>query len=195
MNLLKDTSYLKTGTKIQQAAYKSLESLDLFNFLKKYSPILAGTIPLGIDVEGSDLDIICEAENLPEFEDLLINKFQNQDEFKSYLTKVRGVDSVVVQFYAEGFHFEIFAQNAKSCEQYAVVHMVIEKRLLDILGPSGVKDIKNLKTKGLKTEPAFCKCLGINGDPYEALYELRLLTNEELLDFVKNSKLKFFKKG
>jgi hypothetical protein len=31
----------------------------LFDILLAYDPVLAGTIPLDVDVPGSDLDIIC----------------------------------------------------------------------------------------------------------------------------------------
>ncbi|XDD50083.1 DUF4269 domain-containing protein [Leptospira sp. WS92.C1] len=40
--------------------------------------------------------------------------------------------------------------------------------------------IKDLKRKGWKTEPAFCNLLHIREDPYQFLYDLRLLSDNEL---------------
>ena len=41
-------------------AFKFLSKLSLF---KEFYPLVSGTIPLGIDVEGSDLDILMECRN------------------------------------------------------------------------------------------------------------------------------------
>lgn len=57
---MKTFADLQTGTHSQQLAYRLLTELDLMNALKHYSPVLCGTIPLGIDIPSSDLDVICD---------------------------------------------------------------------------------------------------------------------------------------
>ena len=54
--------YLENGNEKQKRAYKVLSKYQIFEKLKDYSPILAVTIPIEIDIEGSDLDIICEVD-------------------------------------------------------------------------------------------------------------------------------------
>jgi hypothetical protein len=61
-------SYLLRGHERQRAAFRALQALDIFAVLHEYHPLLAGTVPLDADVEDSDLDIICEARDLGEFE-------------------------------------------------------------------------------------------------------------------------------
>jgi hypothetical protein len=52
--------YLKEGNDRQKKAYEVLLKYKIFEKLSNYSPLLAGTVPIEIDIEGSDLDIICE---------------------------------------------------------------------------------------------------------------------------------------
>lgn len=141
---------------------------------------------MNINIEDSDLDIICEAKDLSLFEKKLRVHFGHFENYKSYYIEVRGVHSLVCEFFAYDFQYEVFAQNVRTSEQYAVVHMDIEKRILDILGETAVKDIRELKRSGLKTEPAFCKYLNIDGDPFDALYELAKLCKNELELYLKN---------
>jgi hypothetical protein len=47
--------------------------------------------------------------------------------------------------------------------------MLIEHRLLLKHGEAFKNKVIELKQNGLKTEPAFAKLLGIEGDPYEEL--------------------------
>jgi len=49
--------YLKNGNERQKRAYEVLLKYKIFEKLSNYSPVLAGTFPIEIDVEGSDLDI------------------------------------------------------------------------------------------------------------------------------------------
>ena len=39
------------------------------------------------------------------------------------------------------------------------------------MGPAFKEQIRGLKRNGLKTEPAFAKLLGLNGDPYRAVLD------------------------
>ncbi|GAA2327881.1 hypothetical protein GCM10009853_101140 [Glycomyces scopariae] len=64
--------YLKKGNEKQKRAFEVLAKYKLFEKLKDYSPILAGTIPIEIDIEASDLDIICEVKNESDFIEFFI---------------------------------------------------------------------------------------------------------------------------
>ena len=63
----KNIEYLKHGNERQKLAFYEIRHHGIFEILEKYNPILTGTIPIGIDLPESDLDIICECENHSEF--------------------------------------------------------------------------------------------------------------------------------
>lgn len=66
-NHWKDVSYLKFGTERQKDAYASLREARVLDLLSNYDATLVGTIPLDIDLPGSDLDIVCMASDLGVF--------------------------------------------------------------------------------------------------------------------------------
>lgn len=67
----KDLQYLLHGSEKQRQAYHVIKSLGVMDKLQPYDPFLVGTIPIGIDLEHSDLDIICCVKELSTFEMLL----------------------------------------------------------------------------------------------------------------------------
>jgi len=48
--------------------------------------------------------------------------------------------------------------------------MVIEHLIMEQF-PNIRREVIHLKKQGYKTEPAFCKILGLDGDPYDSLIE------------------------
>ncbi len=98
----RDISYLARGNARQQKAYRALQSLDLFNILRAYAPVLAGTVPLGIDIEGSDLDIICEAHELAAFERAVSDAFAAREGFRIEWLAVKGMPTVLARFAFDG---------------------------------------------------------------------------------------------
>ncbi|GAA4301039.1 DUF4269 domain-containing protein [Nibribacter koreensis] len=168
--------YLKTGTPKQQEAYKVLTHYSIIEYLQPFSPILAGTIPIDIDIENSDLDIICYWHHSDEFKVTLSKSFNRYKDFRIVDKMVREQRTVIATFKVENFEIEIFGQNTPSQEQYAYRHMVIENHLLLSRGDQFRQTIRDLKVQGFKTEPAFAQALGLQGDPY-----LELLKEEEKL--------------
>jgi hypothetical protein len=55
-----DIACLQTGTPRQRQAHAVLLSLNLPTALNDFDPVLAGTVPLAIDVAGSHLDLSYE---------------------------------------------------------------------------------------------------------------------------------------
>jgi len=51
--------YLNSGNDKQKWVYRVLIGHHVFEKLQRFDPILTGTIPINIDVQASDLDIIC----------------------------------------------------------------------------------------------------------------------------------------
>lgn len=164
--------YLRSGTPRQQAAYTALVRLGLFETLRKYSPLLAGTIPLDIDLPGSDLDIICEAHDLDAFAADVRATYGHHDSFALRARDKDGLSAVVASFTGEGFAIEIFAQPLPVTSQNAYRHMMVEARLLALGGPDFRDAVRRLKAQGMKTEPAFAHLLRFSGDPYTKLLDL-----------------------
>jgi|SRR5690625_1407844 len=166
--MFRTIDYLQFGNDKQKRAYKAIQSLHLMNNLKEFTPILCGTIPLGIDVNSSDLDIIMKIDNFPRFEEKIRKLYGKYDNFQIKHTNIRGRRVVKANFFYQGFEFELFGQPQPVLEQYAYSHMIIEQSLLEKI-PNLKEKVINLKKNGYKTEPAFCKVLGISGDPYDNL--------------------------
>ncbi|WP_370895768.1 DUF4269 domain-containing protein [Chryseobacterium gossypii] len=164
--------YLKNGNERQKRAYEVLSESRLFEKLKKYSPVLAGTIPLGIDVEGSDLDIICEVN--PRLEDdfvadLALNEaVPENSRVRIERMIINGEKSIIVNFMLDEFPVEIFGQNKPVTGQNAYRHMIAEYKILKEKGRHFKQKIIELKKKGIKTEPAFGMLLNLQ-NPYEDL--------------------------
>ncbi len=172
MHDFKNIEYLKSGNERQKQAYKELKKLRIFEILKKYNPILAGTIPIDIDLPTSDLDIICECVNHAEFKACLSNEFSAKKDFKVYSMIQNGIKATIVKFKTDHFLFEIFGQNVPTEKQNAYRHMIIENKILNSKGQEFKFKIRKLKSEGFKTEPAFAQLLGLNGNPYEELLKM-----------------------
>jgi hypothetical protein len=175
---------LAHGSAVQRAAHRALTAAGVMRTLSSYTPVLAGTIPLGIDVAGSDLDVICEAHDLAAFERALRGAFGACPGFAVERAVVRGVPACIASFTAGGFPVEVFAQPRPVREQDAVRHLRMEARVLAAAGADGLRAIRELRSGGLKTEPAFAAFLGLAGDPYEAVLGLERLDDEALLGLV-----------
>ena len=167
-----DIGYLLNGTPRQQAAYHVLQGLQIFEILQDFTPVLAGTIPLGIEIPSSDLDILCEAHDADAFEYRVTTAFSGRTGFQIKSEMVDGLPTTIVNFEADRFPIEIFAQPPPVIQQNAYRHMVVEARLLAIGGPNAANEIRKLKQKGLKTEPAFAEYFRLSGDAYATLLAL-----------------------
>jgi len=172
MTDFKNIEYLKSGNPRQIKTYDTLTKLNIFKKLKAFNPILVGTIPIEIDIEESDLDIICHCNNHSKFLDLLTKTYGNEENFTTKIKSIGGIKSVICRFESNGFEIEIFAQNIPTEEQNAYKHMIIEHKILKEKGDEFKEKIIKLKKAGLKTEPAFAKLLGIVGDPYMQLLKI-----------------------
>lgn len=160
--------YLLRGSAIQQKGHKSLIESGVFHVLEKYDPVLAGTLPLNIFIDGSDLDILCYAPDLSAFENDVLH-FSRFDDFSIHKRPVKDIPSVISRFIFQGFEFELFGQPVPTCGQTAYRHLVVEHAILQREDENFLNKIIVLKKSGLKTEPAFAHVLNLPGDPYEAL--------------------------
>ena len=164
--------YLQLGTHRQRAAFGTLTSHRVMEVLLAYDPILVGTVPIGIDLEGSDLDVICCFGDRQAFLEAVIAGFQNAAGFSIRTHMHQGTWSVIANFRLDDFDIEVFGQAIPTRRQLGYRHMLIEHRLLLQHGEPFRQNILALKRQGLKTEPAFAVALGLEGDPYMALLEL-----------------------
>lgn len=163
----KNIDYLKDGNKIQRKSCQILQELDIMEYLKEYDPLLTGTIPIEIDIEGSDLDIVCSVKNFDEFEKKVSERYGKLEDYR--VRKVE--DSIVINFYYEKMEIELYGNDRASDMQNAYLHMLVEAKLLELGGRELRREIIELKKSGIKTEPAFCRVLGVEGNPYENMLD------------------------
>jgi len=178
----KSLHYLRTGSPRQQRAYTTLEASGLWHLLSEFSPALAGTVPLGIDITTSDLDVLCEVPEAAQarFAALLRVHFKARPGFRLAQRRIGGHATTVCGFGYESEEIEVFGQALPVAQQHGWRHLLVEHAVLVAGGEAWRAAVRALKQQGLKTEPAFAQLLGLPGDPYAALLALEGLPAAEL---------------
>jgi len=175
-----DLEPLRNGGPRQRRAVLVLEGLAIFERLAEFRPALAGTLPLPIHTEASDLDVLCEVHDPAAFV-RAAGAYAGQPEYAVQQAHVRGVPSTVVNFRAEEFAVELFGQPVPVAAQHGWRHLQVEARVLALAGEAAIATITQWKREGLKTEPAFARYLGLPGDdPYLAVLALEGQDDEAL---------------
>lgn len=168
--------YLQYGNNKQRQVYSILMNNQILSKLKRFDPILVGTIPINIDIENSDLDIICCFADKQEFQKSITDNFSNERSFTIREQPSLGTLAIIANFFLDGFEIEIFGQSIPTKQQFAYRHLLIEHNLLNKNEEKFRQQIIELKRQGYKTEPAFALVLGLIGDPYTEL--LKFETND-----------------
>lgn len=163
--------YLRKGNAVQRKCYRVLVQTNVIAILSPFGPVVVGTIPVGVDIPGSDIDILCRTADFGALRNLLKKYFKNYPGFSYFQIVQRGIPALVCSFKAGNMEVEIFAQDVPVTEQNGYRHMVTEYELLKIYGDWLRRKVVELKLSGLKTEPAFSCALDLKGDPYTAVLE------------------------
>jgi Domain of unknown function (DUF4269) len=178
-----DFSYLQYGTARQREAYACLQELGVMTTLKEFHPTLVSTICIDIDVETSDLDVICQFNDCRAFSECLRTTYKDYPHFVLSPLDPQ-TSAVVARFESDGFLVEVFGQPLPVWRQNAYRHLTIMARLLSFGGDSLREAVRELKRRGVKSEAAFASCLGLGGDPYLALFALESLCDSEIAEMV-----------
>jgi len=158
--------YLKNGNERQRAAYRTLTENSVFERLQVFSPLLTGSIPINIDIDESDLDIVCYWEKKDAFANTLRREFGQVHGFNLREQVINDYETVLASFHLNEFEIEIFGQNIPTRQQNAYRHMIVEYKLLCERDEAFRQKIIDLKKQGYKTEPSFAIALELSGNPY-----------------------------
>lgn len=156
-----------------------IDQLGLIAALTDFDPVVIGTPPLGIAIEDSDIDIACSASDLSVFAVHAREKFEHFDAFEIHEIQHLAEPACVAKFHALNWDIELFCQTMPTREQWGVRHFHIEQRLLKLF-PVLKSKVITLKQDGMKTEPAFAQLLGLKGDPYTAMLELEIMSDDDI---------------
>ncbi len=177
----RNIEYLRNGNDIQKKAYQALTESGILAILRDFDPIVVGTIPINIDIPGSDIDIVCNVLDINAFQTLVRSSFSK---YNSFTDRIKEDGEVfVASFKFNNLEIEIYASDKLSTLQNGYRHMLIEERILSIAGEDFRNKIISLKKNGYKTEPAFGILLKLES-PYQDLLQLYNLSDAELIAFI-----------
>lgn len=145
----------------------AIARVGVLDALNAFDPHVAGTPPLGLDLPGSDIDILCHAPDAGAFEAVLRGAFSARPGFA--VRRWSDQVTVIATFTAQGWPFEIFGQPLPVAQQQGWRHFQVERTLLAMGGDPFRAAVMAYRRDGLKTEPAIAAVLGLEGDPYRAL--------------------------
>ncbi|MEM1112546.1 MAG: DUF4269 domain-containing protein [Pseudomonadota bacterium] len=160
----------------QAAARDALARSGVIRLLHQYRPTLVSTIFVGLDIDGSDIDVLCEFDSAGSF----CRDFSAAFGLKAGYALAPGHGRVVGRFQQSGFDVEVYASTTPVHEQAGLRHYRVMQRLVNTGGESFQSAVRALKTKGLKTEPAIGELLGLSGDPYEAVLAIEGWSDAEV---------------
>lgn len=159
---------------------QALQRCDVLDALSQYTPTVVSTLWVGLDIETSDIDVICCYQNQQHFIDDLTSSYQHRNDFRLSVDS----DRVVASFDQDGFCIELFATAQPIEQQPAYKHFKVMQRLTELDDGSFSAEVKTMKQKGIKTEPAIAQLLELEGDPFEAVAGLLETDDNELRELL-----------
>lgn len=162
-----------------QRSWPLIAASGVLEDLAAFDPVVAGSWPIGLARPHADVDVICHARAL----DLLARRcrqaFGDRPDFSEERAPL-DPPAYLCRFAFRTLRFEVFGQDLPVDRQNAYRHMVVERRVLDLAGPSLKEAVMDAKASGLTTEEAFARVLGLDGDPYLAVLLLESLDDAAL---------------
>ena len=149
----------------------ALAECGVLEVLAPFDPRVAGTPPLGLELPGSDIDVLCFAPDSHRFIDTVWRAFSDTPAF----TAKQWVDPprpVIASFEVADWRIELYGEAAPVEQQRGWRHFSVERRLLALGGRDFRAAVLAVRRQGIKTEPAFATVLGLSGDPYIAMLDL-----------------------
>lgn len=165
---------------------EALQRLDLLAALARFDPHVAGTPPLGLDLPGSDIDVLCHVADTDAFARTVWDFAGNHERFAIHQWAGER-RPVVASFVAHGWTIEIFGASCPVVQQSGWRHFTVERRLLMLGGDTFRAAVMGRRRSGLKTEPAFAEVLGLAGDPYSALLDVETRSDADLVRLLNGS--------
>jgi len=90
--------------------YQRLTSAGVLDVLAPYQPAVVGAHPLGIAAEGTPVEIVCRATDLPAFARVVERAFGSAEGFALYGGSLDGEEAVFAELTLEGLPLEIAGQ-------------------------------------------------------------------------------------
>lgn len=179
-------SGIAISSRVRPSFTKALRISRALAILAEFDPRVAGTLPLGLAMPDSDIDVICHVTDPERFVATIWREFATYPQFSMRQWRQDG-RPIIASFVAHGWPIEIFGQELPVDRQTAWRHFSVEKRLLAF----GGDDLRNAvianRQSGAKTEAAFATALGIGGDPYQAMLDVESLTDGALMEMIARS--------
>ncbi|MCB0368382.1 MAG: VOC family protein [Bdellovibrionales bacterium] len=164
----------------------AIEETNLLKILKPFNPLIAGTFPLKLDTNDSDLDILISSKDFDLVKKIALESLSIYPQFKYSELIVNGEPSLNISFIYQTLKVDVFVQKTPSIRQRGYLHFLIEERILKIAGDSLREKIKQLRNQGLKTEPAFSQAMQLKEDPFEELLLIQKKSNQNLKELLLN---------
>jgi hypothetical protein len=163
---------------------EALAECDVLGALAQFDPRIAGTPPLGLDLPGSDIDVLCFAPDAHAFIDTVWHNFSSA---RGFMAKqwVRPPRPVVASFVVADWRIELYGEAIPVEQQRGWRHFAVERRLLALGGEDLPAAVLALRQQGMKTEPAFAAALRLDADPYLALLDLGEQDDETLVSVLR----------
>jgi hypothetical protein len=164
-----------------------LDRLGIFTKLSSFDPHWVGSIPLDIHGPDADADICCTGGDLAVFGQAIERTFEHLPNFSISPNTHAGEDSIISSFSFEDLPVEIYgrARPVETHESY--IHWLAGDRLLGLAERRLRDDVRATKLTGLKTEPAFAKCLRLGGDPYAEMLKLASPGDPALREIIRSA--------
>jgi hypothetical protein len=180
-------SILAQGNTRQRAAFDCIVRHDFFGLLSQFRGVLASTIALGIHTPTSDLDFLCEVQDLDRFADTIQHHFGHLRDF-SLVTMPVPSESRGCSFWCDDFEIEVFGSTVRLEAQFGFRHYTVMARLIKLGGDAFCDKLRAAKLAGLKSEPAVAAILSLPGNPYESVAALSDSTDAGLLELIQEAK-------